>query len=92
MIKAGLKRFMLDYSAFAKNLGTGKIVVVIVYVDNLLIFDPKLAKINIIKSFLAGQYKMKDLRSYGQFIDIKLERNLEAKTILLSQRIYIQKA
>ena len=92
MIKAGLKRLMSDYSAFAKNLGTSKVVIVIVYVDDFLFFGPDLTEINIIKSFLADQYKMKDLGSCGQFTGIKLERNLEAKTISLSQRVYIQKA
>ena len=35
---------------------------------------------------------MKDLGSCGQFTGIKLKRNLEAKIISLSQRVYIQKA
>lgn len=82
---------MSDYSAFAKNLSTNKIVIVIVYVDNFLFFGPELTEINIIKSFLANQYKMKDLGSCRQFSGIKLEQNLEAKTISLSQRVYIQK-
>ena len=89
MIKAGLKRLISDYSAFAKNLGTSKVVIVIVYVDDFLFFGTDLTEINIIKSFLADQYKMKDLGSCGQFTGIKLERNLEAKTISLSQRVYI---
>lgn len=35
---------------------------------------------------------MKDLGSFGQFTEIKLEQNLEARTISLSQRVYIEKA
>ena len=92
MIKAGLKKLISDYSVFAKNLGTNKVVIVIVYVDDFLFFGPDITEIHIVKSFLADQYKMKDLGSCGQFIGIKLERNLEAKTISLSQRVYIQKA
>ena len=53
MIKAGLNRLISDYSASTKNLGTSKVVIVIVYIDNFLFFGPNLTKINIIKSFLA---------------------------------------
>lgn len=35
---------------------------------------------------------MKDLGSCGQFTSIKLKQNLKIKTILLSHRVYIQKA
>ena len=83
MIRAGLKRLMSNFSAFANNLGTSKVVIVIVYIDNFLFFRPDLTEINIVKSFLANQYKMKDLSSYGQFSKIKLKQNLKAKTILL---------
>ena len=89
MIKADLIRLMSDYSAFAKNLGTSKVVIVIIYVNNFLFFGPNLTKINIIKSFWANQYKIKNLGSYEQFTGIKLKQNLEAKTISLSQRVYI---
>lgn len=92
MIKADLKRFMWDYLAFFKNLGTSKVVIVFVYFDNFLFFRPNLTEINIIKSFLVDQYRMKDLNSYEQFIGIKVEQNLEVKTISLSQRVYIEKA
>ena len=51
MIKAGLKSIMSDYSAFTTTLGTSKIVILIVYIDNFLFFGLDFAKINIVKSF-----------------------------------------
>lgn len=65
MIKASLKGFMSDYLAFAKNLGISKVIIVIVYIDNFPFFDPDLTEMNNVKSFLANQYKMKDLISCG---------------------------
>lgn len=86
---------MSDYSPFAKNLGSSKVVIIIVYVNDFLFFKADFIKINIVKFFLTDQYKMKDLGSCGQFTEIKreqnLEQNLEAKTISLSQRFYIMK-
>lgn len=92
MIKADLKRLMSDYFAFAKNLDTSKVVILIIYKDNFLFLRPDLMEMNIIKLFLADQYKIEDLGSYEQFIEIKLEQYLETKIILLSQFAYIEKA
>lgn len=84
MTKLGLKRFVSDYSALAKNLGTSKVVIIIVYVNNFLFFGPNFTEINLVKSFLLNQYKMKDLDFCSQFTGIKLQQNLEKKTIFLS--------
>ena len=53
MIKVESKRLISDYSAFAKNLGTSKVVIVIVNIDNFLNFGSDLVEISIVKSFLA---------------------------------------
>lgn len=45
---------MSNYSDFAKNLGTSKVVIIIVYVDDFLFFGPDFMEINIVKSFLAN--------------------------------------
>lgn len=81
----------MDYLPFAINLGTSKAVIVIVYFDDFLFFGPNISKINIMKSFLPNQYKMKDLSFFSQFTDIKLKQNLENKTIFLFQKVYDEK-
>ena len=91
MILAGLKKLLSDYSAFAKNLGTDQVVIVIVYVDDFLFFGLDIAEINSIKRFLSETFKMKDLRPCGQFTGIKIECQIEEKTISLSKEIYFQK-
>ena len=92
MIRAGLKRLVSDYSAFAKNLGTSKVVIVIVYVDEFLFFEPDIQEINTVKKYLADRYNMKDLGPCGQFTGIKLNQNTDKKTISLSQELYLLKA
>ena len=52
MIWASLKRYVLDYSTFAKILNTSKVVIVIVYVDNFLLFGQDIQEINTIKKYL----------------------------------------
>lgn len=51
---ADLKKFISDYSAFARYLGTGNIVIVLVNVNDFLFFRPKLTEIYIMKSFLTN--------------------------------------
>lgn len=73
MINAGLSKFISDYSAFVKNISTSKLVIVIIYVNNFLFFGLDITGINIIKSFLADRYKMKDLGSCRKFTGTRLE-------------------
>ena len=92
IIRAGLKRLESDYSAFAKNLRTSRAVIVIVDVNNFLLYGPDITEINALKSFLAEQYKMKDLGPYDQFTRIKLKQNMDKRTISLFQKVYLEKA
>ncbi len=91
MILAGLKRLISDYSTFAKNLGTSKVVIVIVCVDDFLFFGPDIQEINTVKKYLVDQYKMKDLGPYDKFMEIKLDRDTHKKTISLSQKVCFRK-
>lgn len=49
IIQAGLQRLISNFSAFAKNLGTTKVVIIIVYINYFLLFGPKIMEINIVK-------------------------------------------
>ncbi len=92
IIRAGLKRLISDNSVFAKNLGTRKVVIIIVCVDHFLFFGPDIQEINTVKKYLADRYKMKDLWPCGQFTGIKLDRDTDNKKISLSQEVYFRKA
>ena len=63
-------------------------VIVIVNFDDFPFFGPDIQVINTVKKYLADQYKMKDLRSFGQFTEIKLDRNTDKKTISLSPKLF----
>lgn len=77
MVLANLKILTLYYLAFAKNRGTSKVVIVIVYINNFLSFEPDIIETKLLNFFLAAQYKMKDLSSCDQLTSVKLEQNLE---------------
>lgn len=75
---------MSNHLVFTKNFGTSKIIIVMIYINDLLIFWSDITEINIVKLFLTNQYKIKNLGSCGQFTRTKLVQNLERKTIFLS--------
>ena len=92
LLKASLTRLMSDYSVFIYNAGTTKVVIVIVYVDNFLVFGPNMSEIENVKWWLAIHYKIKDLGPYSQFLGMKVERDEELHTISISQEAFINKA
>ncbi len=60
MISADPMSRVSDYSSFAKDLGTSKVIVVIVYINNFPYFGLDIQEINIVKTYMADWYKMKD--------------------------------
>lgn len=91
MTLSGPKRFSSYYSAFAKNLDTHKVVIIIVYIDDFLFSGPDIAEMNIIKRYFSEPQKMKNRGLCCQFIGIKIERPIEENTTCLSKKIYVPK-
>ncbi len=92
LLRAGLTRLLYDYSVFIRNPGTDKVVIVVVYVDDFLLFGPDMKEIESVKWWLAAHYKMKDLGPCSQFLGIKIERDDKLRTISLSQKACIDRA
>ena len=64
-------------------------VIVVVYVDDLLLFGPDIGEVNRLKRRLEESFQMSDLGPCAFFLGIKVERDLVNKTIRLSQEAYI---
>ena len=80
LFRAGLTWMMSNYSDIIRNFGPTKVIIVIVYVDDFLVFGPKMSEIGNIKSWLAIHSKIKDLGSCGQFLGTKVEQNEKLRT------------
>ncbi|KAG8495046.1 hypothetical protein CXB51_012729 [Gossypium anomalum] len=74
-----------DYSLFTKKQGD-KIVVLLVYVDDLLITGNDIGMIDELKRVLHSSFKMKDLGELKFFLGIEIARSNSG--IVLSQRKY----
>ena len=89
--EAGLKPLYSDSSVYVRNLGTAKMVFVAIYVDDILITGPDMDEINALKRWLSDRFRMKDLGPCHHYLGMKVDHDLEAKTLTISQSVYAQK-
>ncbi|XP_049386270.1 uncharacterized mitochondrial protein AtMg00810-like, partial [Solanum stenotomum] len=82
---SGFTQSKNDYSLFTKT-ANNKLVLVLVYVDDLLVTGSDLQEINRAKLELHKNFKMKDLGELRYFLGIEIARSSEG--ILISQRKY----
>ena len=61
----------------------GKMVVILLYVDDMLIASNNNEKLEGIKNFLGKAFEMKDLGEPKSFLGITIERNKEEKSLLI---------
>lgn len=92
LFAAGLTQLMSNYLIFIYNFEITKIVIVIIYINNFLVFGANISEIDNIKWWLATHYKIKDLKLCSQFLCMKVEQNKKLWTISISHEIFINKA
>jgi len=65
-------------------------IIVLLWVDDFLVFSPCKEAIKIMKSQLSAKFKMTDLGPARQFLGIQIERNRQACTIQIHQKPYTE--
>ena len=65
--------------------------IVLLYVDNILIFGRSLSAVIALKKSLSARYSMVDLGKAKQYLGMHIERDRDARTIFLNQTRYITK-
>jgi hypothetical protein len=63
----------------------------IVYVNNLLLFESDMKNIRYIQNELSSRFQMTDLRELFHYLEMKIIINSDRDVIILRQRIYIKK-
>ncbi|KAE8708351.1 Detected protein of unknown function [Hibiscus syriacus] len=85
LLLAGYSESKFDYSMFTKSQGS-KVVIMLIYVDDLLITGNDNGLIEELKGILNKNFKMKDLGELRYFLGLEILRS--AKGIIISQRKY----
>ena len=86
MLKRGYIQSNADHTLFFKH-ATGKVAILIVYVDDIVITRDDVTEIVDLKKYLAQEFEVKDLGQLKYFLGIEISRG--PKGMFLSQRKYI---
>ena len=84
--KFGMQKSKSDHFVFYKNSQVG-IILLVVYVDDIIITKNDMAGISSLKSFLHGQFHIKDLGMLKYFLGVEVKRSKHE--IFLSQKKYV---
>ncbi|KAL5838732.1 hypothetical protein ACOSQ3_015901 [Xanthoceras sorbifolium] len=91
MEKNEYNRTTADHCVFIKKFSDGDFIILLLYVDDMLIVDQDIGKINRLKKELSKSFAMKDLRPAKQILGMTITRNRQNRRIWLSQERYVEK-
>ena len=91
MLDHGFKRCNSDHCVYTKNLGDGRSIILMLYVDDMLIASANMQDIRELKEELSKSFSMKDLGAAKRILGMKISRDRKKKTLNLSQQEYIEK-
>ena len=83
----GYSQSQYDQSLFYKHTAGGKIAILIVYVDDIVITGSDEGELATLKNFLAQQFEIKELGTLKYFPGMEVARS--KKEIVISQRKYV---
>ncbi|CAL1375794.1 unnamed protein product [Linum trigynum] len=85
LLKNGFSQAASDYSMFTKRV-QGRMLVVLVYVDDILIAGSSLGDVEQVKIYLGREFKVKDLGELKFFLGLEVYR--DHRGIFVNQRKY----
>lgn len=85
--REGFTRSHVDQSLYIKQ-ASEDLLIVIIYVDDLIIFTSHIGMIKELKFRLEEEYDMSDLGELHFFLVVHIERNRTTRTITMHQRNY----
>ncbi|KAG6623354.1 Retrovirus-related Pol polyprotein from transposon TNT 1-94 [Phytophthora cinnamomi] len=86
----GFCRSAADPCVYVRRSGS-KFSIIVVYVDDLMIFSKTKADITGIKEALKREFSIKELGELKYCLGIEIHRDRESKVIIMNQRAYIQR-
>ncbi|RVW96855.1 Retrovirus-related Pol polyprotein from transposon TNT 1-94 [Vitis vinifera] len=87
VLKLGYKQGQADHTLFVKKSHAGKMAILIVYVDDIILFGNDMEELQNLKTYLSEEFEVKDLGNLKYFLGMEVARS--RKGIVVSQRKYI---
>ena len=85
--KFGYSQCHADHTLFIKYSKKGKITIIIIYVDDIILTGDNEYEISNLKKFLAQEFEIKDLGNLKYFLGMEVARS--RKGIIVSQQKYV---
>ncbi|RVW74766.1 Retrovirus-related Pol polyprotein from transposon TNT 1-94 [Vitis vinifera] len=83
----GFVQCQSDHTLFVKHFPEGKLAIIIVYVDDIILIGDHEEKIDLLKKLLTKEFEIKDLGNLKYFLRMEIARS--KKGIAVSQRKYV---
>ena len=83
----GFVQCQSDHTLFVKHFPEGKLAIIIVYVDDIILTGNHEEKIDLLKKLLTKEFEIKDLGNLKYFLGMEIARS--KKGIAVSQRKYV---
>ncbi|RVW35969.1 Retrovirus-related Pol polyprotein from transposon TNT 1-94 [Vitis vinifera] len=83
----GFVQCQSDHTLFVKHFSEGKLTIIIVYVDDIILIGDHEEKIDLLKKLLTKEFEIKDLGNLKYFLGMEIARS--KKGIVVSQRKYV---
>ena len=74
MIRMNYHKSQGDHTLFIKHNSSGKLIVLIVYMDNIIVTGNDEGEIQRLKTYLSNEFEIKDLRRLKYFLGIEVAR------------------
>ncbi|RVW84214.1 Retrovirus-related Pol polyprotein from transposon TNT 1-94 [Vitis vinifera] len=87
VLKLGYKQGQADHTLFVKKSHVGKLAILIVYVDDIILSGNDMGELQNLKKYLSEEFEVKDLGNLKYFLGMEVARS--RKGIVVSQRKYI---
>lgn len=87
--RIGFRRSEEDTCLYVRNGKAGP-VYLLLYVDDVLIITKDVQEIEVVKRLLQQEFKMQDLGEAEMFLGLRIERDMAAGTMKLSQQGYVE--
>ena len=91
MISNGYTRNQFDNCVYSKELSPDSYIYLLLYVDDMLITNKGMARINDLKATLKNEFEMKDLGAAKKMLGIDIQRDRRTGRLCISQQKYIEK-
>lgn len=90
MMRIKFEKCVSDQCLYVKGQN-GKMMYILLYVDDILIFCDDIIFIKTVKGLLSKEFEMMDMGKASSFLGMHIDQNIEKGTIVLSQSKYLEK-